>query len=270
MSYKDMKSSINKKLRVIYSENQKLESENANLSKEIQQLTASLREMVPGFSNDTSNPFPLYTELQNKLNDYIKITCQDIFFDFLQPKLNMKFTVKFFKNILQKISDIIRSYFSPVESQLQKTLLQRRIPKAINNVLKKSYQYKYKEISNQIRKMINIDNLINTVGKEINFNFDENDEDDYYKMVEIFIEKTFEIIFLCQISDPQIVVDLNQIGNEVKYNSIVQDSMDGFIKQKQSVIVIIPMFYKGAEKGKDTGITKSQVLEKNYYFPESN
>jgi hypothetical protein len=102
------------------------------------------------------------------------------------------------------------------------------------------------------------------------FNFDENDEDDYYKMVEIFIEKTFEIIFLCQISDPQIVVDLNQIGNEVKYNSIVQDSMDGFIKQKQSVIVIIPMFYKGAEKGKDTGITKSQVLEKNYYFPESN
>ena len=107
MSYKDMKSSINKKLRVIYSENQKLESENANLSKEIQQLTASLREMVPGFSNDTSNPFPLYTELQNKLNDYIKITCQDIFFDFLQPKLNMKFTVKFFKNILQKISDII-------------------------------------------------------------------------------------------------------------------------------------------------------------------
>ena len=240
MSYKDMKSSINKKLRVIYSENQKLESENANLSKEIQQLTASLREMVPGFSNDTSNPFPLYTELQNKLNDYIKITCQDIFFDFLQPKLNMKFTVN----------------FSPVESQLQKTLLQRRIPKAINNVLKKSYQYKYKEISNQIRKMINIDNLINAVGKEINFNFDENDEDDYYKMVEIFIEKTFEIIFLCQISDPQIVVDLNQIGNEVKYNSIVQDSMDGFIKQKQSVIVIIPMFYKGAEKGKDTGITR--------------
>ena len=80
MSYKDMKLTMNKKLWVINSENKKLENE--NLSKEIQQLTTSLREMILCFSNDTSNPFPFYTDFQNKLNDYITIKFQDFFLIF--------------------------------------------------------------------------------------------------------------------------------------------------------------------------------------------
>ena len=68
----------------------------------------------------------------------------------------------------------------------------------LNFIFYKKLYYKYKEISNQIQIIINIDNLIKTVGKEINSNFDEND--DYYKMIEIFIEKVFEIMFLCQIN----------------------------------------------------------------------
>ena len=117
-----MKYKINTKLRLIYQQNVSLEEENKILTKEIENLKNNIHEMIPGINSNTSNSFPMLTELQIKINDYIKLLCQDIFFDVLQPNLNLEGVIFFFKTIFIKISEITFNYFSPIENIIKQTL----------------------------------------------------------------------------------------------------------------------------------------------------
>ena len=255
-----MKYKINTKLRLIYQQNVSLEEENKILTKEIENLKNNIHEMIPGINSNTSNSFPMLTELQIKINDYIKLLCQDIFFDILQPNLNLEGVIFFFKNIFIKISEITFNYFSPIENIIKETLFIDFLYEPIDNVLRKAYQSNWKMYFNEYQKMINYKNIIIEINKKLNLNSNN-------KIIKEFLEETSKIFFLCYICDPQIKININQIGKEVRFNNMIHDSMDGFIKSKQSSTIILPMFYKGKEATNESTIIKSQVLGKDYILP---
>lgn len=216
--------------------------------------------MIPGFNSNTSISFPMITELQLKINDYIKITCQDIFFDLLQPELDFKRLLKFFYNILSKFNDIISQYFYPLESRIKSiVVLDGNLFNPIDNVLRKTYQSNYIKISAAIEKnYINYISLAKEIQTELNINSNSID------IIKKFCEETYNIVFLCHICQPKIYIDLKQIGKEVLYNASTHDALDGFIKYAQKCIIILPAFYKGYPFSKDNIIVKSQVLACNY------
>ena len=84
-----------------------LQKENKELQNEILILQSNIRQMIPGFSNNTSSSFPMLNELQNKLSEFYKCDCQDIFFDLLSPELNMEGIVYFYKNSFLKVNEMI-------------------------------------------------------------------------------------------------------------------------------------------------------------------
>ena len=259
-----MKNKINTKYRSIYDQNFSLEEENKFLSKEIENLKNNIHEMIPGINSNTSNSFPMLTELQIKINDYIKLLCQDIFFDLLQPNLNLEGVIYFFKTIFNKINEVTKNYFSPIENIIKETLFIDYLYEPIDNVLRKAYQSNWKIYYNEYQKMINYKNLINEMNKELKLNSDIKTSN---KMIKEFLEETSKIFFLCYICDPQIKININQIGIEVRFNNMIHDSMDGFIKSKQSSTIILPLFYKGKEATNESTIIKSQVLGKDYVLP---
>ena len=263
ISYKEMKNRINTKIRSIYTQNVSLEEENKILSKEIESLKHNIHEMIPNFSSNTSNSFPMLTELQIIINDYIKIICQDIFFDLLQPNFNFEEVIYFYKSIFNNISQITIDYFSPIENIIKETLFIDILWEPIDNVLKKSYQTNWNIYYNEYQKNINYRNLINEINNKLNLNSDKN----IFVMIKQFLEKTSEIFFLCYICEPKINININQIGKEVKFNNLIHDSMDGFIKSKQNSIIILPVFYKGKDINNESIIIKSQVLGKDYVLP---
>ena len=262
---KEQKYIILDKLSTLKKENYRIEQENKMLKQELESLHNDMRLMIPGFSSNTSNSFPMLTELHNKISDYIKISCEDIFFDLLQPNLNMKGVVDFFKIIFLKLSDVVEKYFNPIEKAINNTLFIEQIYEPIDNVLRKSYQFNWKNFYEDSKKSINYNEIINEINKKLQFeNLKENGEE--WNMIKDFIIKTFEIIYFCYISDPIVSIDISQIGKEVKYNSMTHDSLDGFIKSKQLSTIILPTFYKGKVSTKNSMLVKSQVLAKDYEF----
>ena len=262
---KEQKHIILDKLNNLKKENHKIEKENQMLKQELENLQNDMRLMIPGFSSNTSNSFPMLTELHNKINDYIKLSCEDIFFDLLQPNSNMKGVVDFFKIIFISLSDVVEKFFSPIEKAINNTLFIDQIYDPIDNVLRKSYQFNWKNFFEDIKKSINYNEIINDIRKKLKMDFIEEDGEEW-NMIKEFILKTFEIIFFCYISDPIISIDISQIGKEVKYNNMTHDSLDGFIKSKQISTIILPTFYKGKVSTKNSMLVKSQVLAKDYEF----
>ena len=262
---KEQKYILLDKLSTLKKENHKIEQENKMLKQELESLHNDMRLMIPGFSSNTSNSFPMLTELHNKISDYIKISCEDIFFDLLQPNLNMKGVVDFFKIIFLKLSDVVEKYFNPIEKAINNTLFIEQLYEPIDNVLRKSYQFNWKNFYEDSKKSINYNEIINEINKKLQFeNLKENGEE--WNMIKDFIIKTYEIIYFCYISDPIVSIDISQIGKEVKYNSMTHDSLDGFIKSKQLSTIILPTFYKGKVSTKNSMLVKSQVLAKDYEF----
>ena len=264
-SIKEQKYIILDKLSTIKKENHRIEQENQMLKQELETLHNNMRLMIPGFSSNTSNSFPMLTELHNKISDYIKISCEDIFFDLLQPNLNMKGVVEFFRTIFLKVSDVVEKYFSPIEKTINNALFIDQIYEPIDNVLRKSYQFNWKYFFEDTKKNINYNDIIADICKKLKLDFIE-EKGEEWNMMKDFILKTYEIIFYCYISDPIISIDIPQIGKEVKYNSMTHDSLDGFIKSKQISTIILPTFYKGKVSTKNSMLVKSQVLAKDYEF----
>ena len=78
-SSKEQKNIVLDKLSNLKKENLKIEQENLKLKQELENLQNEMRLMIPGFTSNTSNTFPMLTELHNKINDFIKLSCEDIF-----------------------------------------------------------------------------------------------------------------------------------------------------------------------------------------------
>lgn len=97
-----------------------LTKENKSLREENLGLQTSLREMIPGFSNTSSN-FPIQNELVAKIAEFYKQQCLNMFFDFLCPEININGVLFFFSTSFKRLEKLIKGYFDPALESLQKT-----------------------------------------------------------------------------------------------------------------------------------------------------
>ncbi len=223
-----------------------------------------MRQMIPGFSSNTSSSFPMINELQNRLSEFFKCDCQDIFFDLLSPELNMEGIIFFYKNAFTKIQDMIKNYFEPLDILMKKTICIDFLWTPIDNVLRKSFQANWKMIYSQMSLEPNYYSIMQFIQSNLKLQ-DENPQAN--KIIVDFLKKSSEIFFCSYISDPQIFIDLNSLGHRTGFNPVKHDSLDGFIKQKHDCISILPACYKSNNNLQENSIIKSQVLPYDYEFP---
>lgn len=227
-------------------------------------MQSNMRQMIPGFSSNTSSSFPMLNELQNRLSEFFKCDCQDIFFDLLSPELNMEGIVFFYKNAFTKIQDMIKNYFEPLDDLMKKTICIEMLWTPIDNVLRKSFQSNWKLIYAQMSLEPNYYSIMQFIQSNLKLQ-DENPQAN--KLIVDFLKKTSEIFFCCYISDPQISVDLSLIGQRTTFNPAKHESLDGFVKQKHECVCILPACFKTAVALQENCIFKSQVLPFDYEFP---
>jgi hypothetical protein len=276
------------KFIAVKKERDQYNKDNKELQNDILIMQSNIRQMIPGFSNNTSSSFPMLNEIQNKLSEFFKCDCQDVFFDLLLPELNIEGIVFFFKTSFSKIQELINNYFEPMETQLKKTLCIDNLWSPIDNVLRKSIQSNWKKIFIQTINEIELNNIMLFIQNNLKLQ----DEDiTANKAILDFLRKSAEIIFIAHVSDPPTLVDINAIGQKINFNSIKHDSVDGFIKQKNDCVVILPPCYKviasnvnsnniGGNIGNvdkignginslnnENLILKAQVLPNDYEFP---
>lgn len=238
--------------------------ENKELQHEILVLQSNIRQMIPGFGSNTSGTFPMLNELQNKISEFFKCDCQDIFFDLLSPELNIEGVVYFYKNSLLKIQELVSLYFEPMENALKNTLCIETLWTPIENVLRKSFQSNWKKIFVQLCQDKSIETIVLYIQRSLKLQ----DEDPRANVTIFeFLKKCCQIYFFCHISEPPIYIDINSIGQVTSFNNIKNDSVDGFIKQKTECIIILPSCYKVNSSTTDNMLLKSQVLPVDYEFP---
>lgn len=240
--------------------------ENKELQNEILILQSNIRQMIPGFNSNTSSSFPMANELQNKINEFFKCDCQDIFFDLLSPELNMDGIVFFFKNSFSKVQELVTLHFEPLETLLKRTLSIDDLWPPIDNVLRKSYQSNWKKVFQELANEQNFQKIMSLLQSNLKL---QDEAPPANKMIIEFIKKSAEIFFFCHISDPPIQIDFNVIGQKIQFNPMKHESVDGFIKQKHNSIVILPYCYKTGTNSlvNDNMLIKAQVLPCDYEFP---
>lgn len=102
------------------------------------------------------------------------------------------------------------------------------------------------------------------------------------QQIQAFAQKVGELCFKMVISDPPICLDLQSIGQKVRYNQYKYDSMDGFVKADEECFIILPSVHKqvtsqtapgssfttGGQSGSlGEVLHKANVLPLNYEFP---
>ena len=218
--------------------------------------------MVPGFSN-TGSSFPLFNELLNEVSEFLKCDCQDAFFDLLWPELNLDGVVYFFRKTFEPVLQQIKNYFDPLYATLANASWLASVEGPVLNVMKKCYQNNWKKIyskcfNDSVNKTI-MKSIQNTLKLADGVDESVNDE------ITAYITKLSQVWFKMYIWDPWLVFDLSLLGKTVANNPTKTDSMDGFIKNGQECLIILPGVYKAAIE-KEPAI-KPNVLPLDYEFP---
>ena len=243
-------------------ESSALKQENKEMQNEIISLQTNIRQMVPGFANSGSS-FPLFNELQNQVSEFYKCDCQDAFFDLLVPELNMDGIVYFFTHTFRPVIDVVEQYFSPLHRAIMGTVLLESVEGPIINVLRKSYQNNWKSIYGKCFPPYVAQKIMSAVQGTLKLG---DEAPAMNTQVAAFVQKMSEVCFAMHISDPVLSFDLKALGEKVQYNPVKHDSVDGFIKNKEECLIILPPVYKGPVSSGEV-ILKANVLPLNYEFP---
>lgn len=263
-SIKDLRSKLKimtTKFQQCKKEKEVLVKENRILQEEIMGLQSNLRQMIPGFANTSSN-FPMFNELCNQTSEFYKYDCIDIFFDLLCPELNLKGIIFFFSTCYSRLNQQLEKYFLPLESTIQKTGCLPSIEGPIINVLRKSFQSSYKEIQKKFQVAANIPEIVLEIQNNLKLG---NSSPDTNKTITNFLNKLSEFVIMYYISDPPIYPNFKNIGNKVLFNSTKHEPLDGFIKQKEECIIVLPSFQRNGGEGEIIG--KGLVLGEKYEIP---
>ena len=252
---------ITSKFSDLKKERDNLQKENKTLQEEVMTLQSSLRQMIPGFSN-TGSTFPMFNELVSNISEFYKYDCEDIFFDLLCPELNMKGIILFYYTCFYKLTETIKNYFAPSEALIKKTACLTAIEGPILNVLRKSYQSTWKSITKQCF----LDNVSNDIINEIQsqLKLGKCSQQTNTQIIN-FLLKMEELLISFYICDPPVFANYNAIGTKVSYNPIKHEPMDGFIKNKDECIIILPSAHKNNIEGEL--VSKALVLQINYEIP---
>ncbi len=242
-------------------ERDQAKKESKELQEEIIQLQSNMRHMIPCFSNTSSN-FPMMNEIQNITSEFYKCECQDVFFDLLSPELNLDGVVYFFQHILPVVQDHIQKYFLPSNQTILKVACLKTLDGPIMNVLKKVYQQNWKEIQQNCFPESFAKGLMNRIQNTLSIGDEQADVND---AILEFIQKTCEICFQLAVSEPTLVLDNQKVGKSVAFSSFNYESIDGFIKNGDECLIILPAVYKSHLGGEM--VIKAHVLPTNYEFP---
>ncbi len=252
---------ISQKFTNLRKDRDSLKKDNKDLQGEIIQLQSSIREMVPGFSN-TSSSFPMFNELLNQVSEFLKCDCEDIFFDILSPELNMDGIVYFFQNTLPRVEELIVTYFEPFTHMLKKTTCIDHLDGPLMNVLRKLYQNNSKKMFPIAVQNHALQNILHSVQNTLKLG---NEEPATNKEILEFVRKMSEILFYSYISDPEFVFNFGIIGKRVEFNGLRHEALDGFVKNKEECVIILPSVHKHTINGEV--LIKALVLSTNYDFP---
>lgn len=137
--------SMTTKFQSTRKERDHLKQENKELQTEIITLQTQMRQMVP-CTNNTSQSFPMYNELTQKVSELFKCESQDVFFDLLSPELNLDGVVFFYANVYTPIFKTIQKHFEPVEQAIARLTHSQLVDGPLESVLKKTYQTKWREM----------------------------------------------------------------------------------------------------------------------------
>ena len=94
--------------------------------------------MIPGFHN-TSLSFPMPHEITDKISEFNKYDCEDIFFDHLCTELNMKGIIYFYYTCYKRTKELIVHYFAHTEKCLKEISCNANLDGPVMNVLRKFY-----------------------------------------------------------------------------------------------------------------------------------
>ena len=65
-----------------------------------------------------------------------------------------------------------------------------------------------------------------------------------FETITKLLKKLAEIVFCINVCDPPLQIDPKMIGQKVNYNALKHDPFDGFIKNKEECIIILPSVHK--------------------------
>lgn len=193
----------------------------------------------------------MFNELTNKVGEYYKCDCQDVFFDILSTELNLEGVVYFYQNSIPPVIEQLEKYFWPIEQSIRNATCSNKLDLSISNVLRKKYQSNWKEICAQAINKSFCENLMRKIQGVLAIADNENEE--INQQIVDFIKKFGEIALQMMISDPPLLMNVEEIGQKVSYNQHKQESMDGFIKTNEDCYVILPSVYKLNINNADNG-----------------
>jgi hypothetical protein len=99
------------KLAPLRKERDHLLKENRLLQEEVLALQLAQRDMFAGPAN-TSSPFPMPKELLERVAEYFKYDCSDLFFDLLGPELAHPSAVaQFYRFVIGAVQSLIARHF---------------------------------------------------------------------------------------------------------------------------------------------------------------
>lgn len=247
---------ITTKFANVRKERDALKKENRLLQNEVLELQSNMRHMVPGYQN-VSAAFPMLNEISDITSQFYKCDCQDLFFELLGPELSMDGIVYYFKVSFPRVLELIRGYFSPTEDALKQTAGIDTLEGPIMNVLRKSYQASWKKLYRNSVPQANIQKIVEDIQRVLRL---DTCSVECNKQIFEFLNKLAEILFVYYINDPPVKCGIEMIGQQVEFNSILHDAIDGFIRPGDPCVVILPPVAKG------TGelITRAAVLHVDY------
>jgi hypothetical protein len=232
---------ITTKFANVRKERDLLKKENRGLQNEILELQSNMRHMVPGYQN-VSAAFPMLNEISDITSQFYKCDCQDLFFEMLGPELSMDGIVYYFKVSFPRVLDLIRGYFSPTEEALKTTAGVETLEGPIMNVLRKSYQASWKKLYRNSVPPGSLQKIVEDIQRVLRL---ENCSSSCNKQIFEFLNKLAEILFVYYINDPPVKCGIEMIGQQVEFNSIHHDAIDGFIRPGDPCFVVLPPVVKG-------------------------
>lgn len=263
LPYNDTVITLKTKVVSLIKENKQLEEDNRKLVDSNRKLSFNLREMNPSYvNNNTSSEFPMTTELTVKINDFVKVSCQDFFFDCIaEYTSSLKQMSMIYQSLFDEFVLKINTQLQHFENIIKQTVCVGAVSQPIRNVLQKTLQIHFKAIKTQIEmNVIDYEQLHVNVMNMLGVNKKNKTME---KEVKVFLQKMYDIVYLCLLSTPTIYIQTDNIGHRVRFNAGLHESFDGFVSKMEWCVVLLPAFYKGC-KGKEGIISKSQVVSVNY------
>jgi FtsZ-binding cell division protein ZapB len=259
---KEKTKTITMKFANVRKERDSLKKENKELQGEVLSLQNSMREMIPS-GNNTSSCFPIHNEINNLVTDFLKGDCIDIFFDVLSLELNIEGVSYFYQHLFTPLVSTVNEYFKPPFACIMGTARIEAIEKPVLNVLKKVFQNNWKSIHSTIFSKKEIGKILCGIQSYLKLGDTEGNKAEIEKRLEEFIRKASEICIICYLSEPQLTISTDSITTICNFNSIRHESVDGFLKNKEECIIVLPPVLNE----RNEAILKAHVLPMSYEFP---